>query len=327
MLADITLKAVPGLHPHGFLRTSAVAFYLSSSTWSQSVSHSLAINTLPGLKAGSEPCKGRLQRRRSLPGSTRAVGTGWGGRGHFTGLPVGPFEIFGSHPTLIFWPHCLPSHSGFPTVCFLHIPLGCCVPCGRSSSPRREGDATGVKSSDGRPGWRGEVQGRRKHPGQGGCCCVPCSELQGTGIRPAFGCFLAPLQGGGAAPGGGLVARSAGRGWRSLPTAVVVEACKSIDCADLGNHCCLSCGASAGQSGRGQLGQGRSSRGMGLSSASREAGGAGVVLSLGGFFPGTGPTLAASCQGKHKSPPCTCFAWQRLKVPVGFKPSHSAFPW
>lgn len=114
MLADTTLKVLSDLDPRGFLRTSAVLFYLSSSMRSQSVSHSLAINTLPGLKAGSKHCKDHVQRRRSLPGSMRAVGTGWGGQGHFTGQPAGPFEISGSHPALLFWPHCLPLSADFP---------------------------------------------------------------------------------------------------------------------------------------------------------------------------------------------------------------------
>lgn len=58
--------------------------------------------------------------------------------------------------------------------------------------------------------------------------------------------------------------KSAGRGWRILPTAVVIEVCKSIGCAEPDNHCCLSCGVSVGQIWwvhvrRGQLVQGRNS--------------------------------------------------------------------
>ena len=38
-----------------------------------------------------------------------------------------------------------------------------------------------MKNSDGRPRWHSKVQGRRKRPGQSGCCCfVPCSELWGN---------------------------------------------------------------------------------------------------------------------------------------------------
>lgn len=125
MLADITLQTVPGLRPCWFLRTSAVAFYLSSSMWSQSVSHFLAINALPGLKAGSKHCKGHVQCWRSLPGSVRAIGVRWGDWGHFTEQPVGPSEIFGSHPALFFWPCCLHLTAGFPQ----------CVSCPSLSAP------------------------------------------------------------------------------------------------------------------------------------------------------------------------------------------------
>lgn len=126
VLADITLKAVSGLHPCGFLRTSAVPFHLSSSILPQSVSHSLAINSLPSLKAGSKHCKGHGQHKRSPPGSVRAIGTGWGGQGHFTGQPVGPFEIFGSRPALVFWPRYLPLTADFSPC--VSCP-SCSVPC------------------------------------------------------------------------------------------------------------------------------------------------------------------------------------------------------
>lgn len=59
---------------------------------------------------------------------------------------------------------------------------------------------------------------------------------------------------------------------------------------------------------------------MGMSSACVQAGGAGGVPSLGGFFPGRSPTLAASCpagQGEHEAPPHTDAQSSRLfKGPV-----------
>lgn len=100
-------EAASGLHPRGFLSTSAVPFYLFSSTRSQSAAHSLAINTAPGPKAGS------VQQKEPSWLRTTA-GAGWGGQGCFAGQPVGSFEIC---PALL--APLPPPPSGFPPARFL----------------------------------------------------------------------------------------------------------------------------------------------------------------------------------------------------------------
>lgn len=127
------------MHPRRFLSTSAVPFYLFSSTCSQSASHSLAINTLPGANAGSKRCKGHVRHKEpSWLRTDHRRGVGRSGRFHRAAR--GLFEIC---PALL-----APPAASSQRVSHCVFPARRCVPWGRGSLLPWGEDSIGMKTSD-----------------------------------------------------------------------------------------------------------------------------------------------------------------------------------